>query len=208
MRFNEKGRSMIEMLGVLAIVGVLSVGGIAGYSKAMGKYKTNQLIAQITEMVIGIRTLYTSQKSYEGISVQALLDTGAIPSLMRNGNTDATTAVHALGGQIMVFPSPTATQEEGAFELYLAGIPEATCKVLAAIDWAQGTSSGFISMFVGTGNITERQMEDTLTVADSHPDQGIYTAGSHEKGIPLSVAEIVEACDCPDTTCTIGLKYK
>ena len=37
----EKGRSMIEMLGVLAIVGVLSVGGIAGYSKAMGKYKTN-----------------------------------------------------------------------------------------------------------------------------------------------------------------------
>ena len=31
------GRSMIEMLGVLAIVGVLSVGGIAGYSKAMEK---------------------------------------------------------------------------------------------------------------------------------------------------------------------------
>lgn len=31
----EKGRSMIEMLGVLAIIGVLSVGGIAGYSKAM-----------------------------------------------------------------------------------------------------------------------------------------------------------------------------
>ncbi|MBQ8671083.1 MAG: prepilin-type N-terminal cleavage/methylation domain-containing protein [Alphaproteobacteria bacterium] len=34
---NESGRSMIEMLGVLAIIGVLSVGGIAGYSKAMQK---------------------------------------------------------------------------------------------------------------------------------------------------------------------------
>ena len=32
------GRSMIEMLGVLAIIGVLSVGGIAGYSKAMLNY--------------------------------------------------------------------------------------------------------------------------------------------------------------------------
>lgn len=31
----EKGRSMIEMLGVLAIIGVLSVGGIAG--KGYGK---------------------------------------------------------------------------------------------------------------------------------------------------------------------------
>ena len=30
---NSFGRSMIEMLGVLAIIGVLSVGGIAGYSK-------------------------------------------------------------------------------------------------------------------------------------------------------------------------------
>ena len=36
------GRSMIEMLGVLAIIGVLSVGGIAGYSKAMQMYKLNK----------------------------------------------------------------------------------------------------------------------------------------------------------------------
>ena len=35
------GRSMIEMLGVLAIIGVLSVGGIAGYYKAMEKFKQN-----------------------------------------------------------------------------------------------------------------------------------------------------------------------
>jgi len=38
---NQNGRSMIEMLGVLAIIGVLSVGGIAGYSKAMTKYRIN-----------------------------------------------------------------------------------------------------------------------------------------------------------------------
>ena len=50
------GRSMVEMLGVLAIIGVLSIGAIAGYSKAMMKYKlnlvtnsANQLIATIIE---------------------------------------------------------------------------------------------------------------------------------------------------------------
>ena len=42
MKFNELGRSMVEMLGVLAIIGVLSVGAIAGYSKAMMKYKLNK----------------------------------------------------------------------------------------------------------------------------------------------------------------------
>ena len=41
---NESGRSMVEMLGVLAIIGVLSIGGIAGYSTAMRKYQANQII--------------------------------------------------------------------------------------------------------------------------------------------------------------------
>ena len=46
-----RGRSMVEMLGVLAIIGVLSVGAIAGYSKAMFKYKLNQH-AQAVNMLI------------------------------------------------------------------------------------------------------------------------------------------------------------
>ncbi len=39
---------MVEMLGVLAIIGVLSVGAIAGYSKAMMKYKLNKQTEQIS----------------------------------------------------------------------------------------------------------------------------------------------------------------
>ena len=38
-RQEESGRSMVEMLGVLAIIGVLSVGGIAGYTTAMNKHR-------------------------------------------------------------------------------------------------------------------------------------------------------------------------
>ncbi len=37
---SETGRSMIEMLGVLSIVGILSVGGISAFSKTMMKYKS------------------------------------------------------------------------------------------------------------------------------------------------------------------------
>ena len=31
MKINQSGRSMIEMLGVLAIIGVLSAAGLIGY---------------------------------------------------------------------------------------------------------------------------------------------------------------------------------
>ena len=48
------GRSMIEMLGVLAIIGVLSVGGIAGYSKAMEKWKLDKAIGDYSMMIQGI----------------------------------------------------------------------------------------------------------------------------------------------------------
>ena len=42
------------MLGVLAIVGVLSVGAIAGYSKAMFKHKLNKQSQQIEQLVTGM----------------------------------------------------------------------------------------------------------------------------------------------------------
>ena len=50
----QLGRSMIEMLGVLAIIGVLSVGGIAGYSKAMEKFKVNKAISEYSLLIFGI----------------------------------------------------------------------------------------------------------------------------------------------------------
>ena len=45
------GRSMVEMLGVLAIIGVLSVGAISGYSKAMFKYKLNKHAEQMSTVI-------------------------------------------------------------------------------------------------------------------------------------------------------------
>lgn len=41
---TEHGRSMVEMLGVLAVIGVLSVGGVAGYTHAMDRHKVNQIM--------------------------------------------------------------------------------------------------------------------------------------------------------------------
>ena len=60
----EKGRSMIEMLGVLAIIGVLSVGGIAGYSKAMHRYRVNKAIEQITLIAANMRSFFGQSKGY------------------------------------------------------------------------------------------------------------------------------------------------
>ncbi len=51
------GRSMVEMLGVLAIIGVLSVGAIAGYSKAMMKYKLNQHAEAVNMLINNVLSI-------------------------------------------------------------------------------------------------------------------------------------------------------
>ena len=59
------GRSMIEMLGVLAIVGVLSVGGIAGYSKAMEMWKINKAVNEYVFLIQGLMEARQSLRKFE-----------------------------------------------------------------------------------------------------------------------------------------------
>jgi len=49
---NQLGRSMVEMLGVLTVIGVLSAGGLAGYGKAMHKYRVEKAISYISDAII------------------------------------------------------------------------------------------------------------------------------------------------------------
>ena len=64
---NETGRSMVEMLGVLAIIGVLSIGGIAGYTMAMNKYQANEIVNMIIQGAVYCRTKnYSSQQDITG----------------------------------------------------------------------------------------------------------------------------------------------
>ena len=73
---NCVGRSMIEMLGVLAIIAVLTVGGIAGYSKAMEKLQINRTINEYNSMLVNVfenLDSFTSKNSWSStIIVQAL----------------------------------------------------------------------------------------------------------------------------------------
>ncbi len=58
---NESGRSMSEMLAVLAIMGVLSIGTIAGFRHMMNKQKINDIIQTINLNSIQILSNLTHQ---------------------------------------------------------------------------------------------------------------------------------------------------
>ena len=90
---SENGRSMVEMLGVLAIIGVLSVGAIAGYSKAMMKYKLNKQTEQLNTVFNAVdrHLLSFSNLKVESGHGQTItsyfIKMGEIPTeMVKNGN--------------------------------------------------------------------------------------------------------------------------
>ena len=85
------GRSMVEMLGVLAIIGVLSVGAISGYSKAMFKYKLNKHTEQMNTLINAVaRNVHNfnnlSTKGSPNIITPYFIKMGEIPTEMVKSN--------------------------------------------------------------------------------------------------------------------------
>ncbi|MBQ8671742.1 MAG: hypothetical protein IJ525_04385 [Alphaproteobacteria bacterium] len=165
----QSGRSMIEMLGVLAIIGVLSVGGIAGYSKAMMKYRINKTIEQITLIAGNIRAFWGPQKNYIGVRCTSFSDgTGNALGchgqsygdgcpIVKKAKIFPDEMITVTDGKIMSITNPfgggvgLGTQDKAkygdsqAFYIdYTIGDNEEACIELLSQDW---TSAGVVAVY-------------------------------------------------------------
>jgi len=208
----ESGRSMIEMLGVLAIVGVLSVGGIAGFNKGMAKYKSDRLINQVNEIQMNIRNIFLTQHNYEALSNQNAISLGLIPTDMYDHEVAASIAeiTHAWGGKVRIFPSKSAGGTKTAFELIITDINASTCQNFVTQDWGADPSSGFIAMLVRpyVEEIETPVLDDIVTPADADPTNGIFTVGTHNASLPMTIELAYSTCKCDPVGCDIALKYQ
>ena len=135
---------MVEMLGVLAIIGVLSVGGISGYSKAMAKYKLTKAQDQMAMILINIRTAFAAAPSYAGLDGKNAIAMNIIPSdMLPQGATTASNGIkNAFGGAVTIATASSDTQ----FKITYDGLGTEACTSLASSDWG---SDGLVSIVVG-----------------------------------------------------------
>ncbi|MBR2136392.1 MAG: hypothetical protein IJ852_00325, partial [Alphaproteobacteria bacterium] len=84
----QYGRSMIEMLGVLAIIGVLTVGSITGYSHAMRRHLLNKQREQYSYILSAVETHRNAFFSLPDMSLKETFSTfGWIPEEMIQDDT-------------------------------------------------------------------------------------------------------------------------
>ena len=107
---QEQGRSMVEMLGVLAVVGVLSAGGIAGYTYAMDRHRTNELL---------------NEASKRAVVVASQIASGRTPSLAEFGTGETA------GG---TFSTDAVTDIDGAVGIKVTGVKDSVCENLIKLE--------------------------------------------------------------------------
>ena len=108
----ESGRSMVEMLGTLAIIGVLSIGGIMGYRYGMDKYRANETLNELQLRIIDLS--------------QQMQNRAFDLSLGEMGNTTR------MGYPISARVSP---QFADYFEVFVDNVPSGVCHRLLESKW-------------------------------------------------------------------------
>ena len=100
----ESGRSLIEMLGVLAVMGVLTIGAMAGFNYAMNKQRANATVNYVNQLAIE-----GSRQMLAGSNHLSLLD---YPDKTPSG----------YGVELGLLSDTNAY-----FEVYVKDVPEAVC---------------------------------------------------------------------------------
>ena len=167
---------MVEMLGVLAIMGVLAIGGIAGYRYAMDKYNANEILNEVRK-----RAVTASQQRILGRTID----------LSEWSNT------------IQDHPVTTADNYNGDtsfFALTVSGIEKSVCdhvikeKILFAVEEKVG------EVVVGE-DTTCAEGNNAITFAFKNTLDGEGTTGGGEEPEPSDPACGENEYQLPDGTC-------
>ncbi|MBQ2845298.1 MAG: hypothetical protein IJE79_04750 [Alphaproteobacteria bacterium] len=118
--FQESGRSMIEMLGVLAIMGVITVGAIGMISTAMRTQKLTMVNDQVVQMVTMVRNLHAEYDDFSSMNGATVF--GAIS--MSNQNP--------YGGTYELSPDQSNPRQ---FIVKINGLGQSECDALMAKAW-------------------------------------------------------------------------
>ncbi len=148
---SESGRSLTEMLGVLAVMGVLTIGAIAGFNYAMNKQRTNATVEYVNELAV----LGTGQ-----------MLAGGTPKLLDYPD-------HTPSG----YPAKITTDKENptAFYIEIDQVPTPVCnEIISRLDgWKMVNDIGFFDGIQDCPTEPANMWFEIFATADKGGDTGL-----------------------------------
>jgi len=197
MKINENGRTMVEMLGVLAIIGVVTVGGLGIVNKAVRAQKKGQVIAEATNLATITKKLacqYSDSYDSKGAYSLFLYKSDAYPKSLTYDSTNK-----RFTGSLEVTYAIDAYKKDSNryFYIKVSGLDDDVCMEVATNDWGRYDTTGVVGVAVGAGDFKSFMSSDS----------GTNTAAVRSSSSTYPMPAATAANNCADSGNTVQLWY-
>ena len=127
---SQSGRSMVEMLGVIAIIGLITVGAVTSVGFVDNMYRTNATLVDADKLAKDIIDTFSWSNSYATLNHQFLCTEGILTCKENK-------AKHRWGGDIVVAPAHSgdtlatdAISDNNSFTITYKDVPKSACEMI------------------------------------------------------------------------------
>lgn len=154
MRTAQNGNSMVEMMGVIALIAILSISTIKLIGTATSRYKLNVVVEQIRELHKNISSYYSTKGAYPAFTntvIKELIKEKVIPSGIVTGEA----ALHNVFrgeikldavNSIMQGGVATPVTDNIYFQVAFNGLSKSACVELGMMNWMFNGSSDLVNL--------------------------------------------------------------
>ena len=165
----QSGRSMIEMLGVLAIIGVLTVGGFSLVSKATTENRINNVIDEVSSLSQRVRNIFRDYVTLEKPTgdtdiTEYVYNARAYPNVLEYNAS----GYFEDDEDVNIKINYTSSNDIHYFILELSNLNEDVCMGIANGKWGSAASNGFIG--ISFSNSDYKKMLDLAEATEGCED--------------------------------------
>lgn len=127
---EQKGRSMIEALGYISVMIMITVSVAAAVNSGYYKFRLGRINQQLTDLKKVISQRWVAAENYEDVKFETLVEEGILPSSLKDGNKKDV-GIHAFTGTVKI-----GSENDGdAFSITFEGLPPDACHELGSRLW-------------------------------------------------------------------------
>ncbi len=177
---TQSGRTMIETIAVLSIIGALITSITIFVYSMYDKYKSSTVISQIRDLRKAINNRYAAIGVYTGLNSKILIDERLAPSQMVHGQK----LIHVYEGEVTLSVSNTGGKGR-SYKISFPALPQKNCVELATINWEVDNTATLVGI-----TINKKAFSWEVNTIGS----GGVTAGSSATALPITMGKAAVSC--------------
>lgn len=168
---TERGSSIVEVLAVLAVIGMVAIGLLSGYNHVMGKFNTSKTVTHAQALMKTMSTYFSSYRIYPAMTANQLFRLGFLNADYYDEESNR--ALHPFEGEITF-----STAADGLrYSFTYHDLPGNVCVAMAMMD-------------IPVPNLFSIKVGDHT--ARMYPEPGVvYNQNLH---LPFVMTEAAEEC--------------